>query len=355
MKHISVITLIFCFHTYAQEKYIAPGYEEAATTASQFLDSIKTSQNIPAISVAVGVNGEIIWQEAMGFANVDQQEKAELSTTFRVGSIAKPMTAIGLAILVDQEKLSWDDKVSTYVSEYADKKFEMSIRQVAGHTAGIRHYKGAEFVSKKQYNSVEESLDIFKDDKLKFEPGTEYNYSTYGYVLLSRIMEVVSGTNYLDFMDEYLFKPSGMSLTVPEHAGREERGKSGFYNKKGDKEVMAVNLSNKWAGGGFLSTPTDLVKMIHNLNNLISEETWNQLITPQTLTHGESTGYGMGFNSQTLTSLDRVLIHHGGRSMGARAYLMYLPQEDVVVAICANTSADYGAQEAYDVAKFFLK
>ena len=208
--------------------------------------------------------------------------------------------------------------MGAYLPQFSAKKYPFSIRQTAGHQSGIRHYKGLEFLSTKQYNSVRESMDIFQNDKLLFEPGTDYKYSTYGYVLLSRIIEIVANQNYLDFMSHEIFDPIGMVNTVAENAGADESKKAIVYGKRGRKAAREVNMSGKWAGGGFLSTTSDLVNMINHATQIISLPTLYTLITPQKLKSGKATDYGMGFRVSVAQSTNHTIVHHGGKSAGAR-------------------------------------
>lgn len=328
-------------------------YQTNIEEARKYIDSLKSALKIPGLSVAVGIRGKLVWSEALGLADINANTTVTPETKFRVGSISKTMTAFALGKLYDEGKLDFDDEVGKYIPQFTQKDYPVTIRQVAGHQGGIRHYRGFEFLSNKQYNSVEESLSIFAEDKLEFEPGTKYSYSTYGYVTLSRIIERIAEKDYLNYMDQEVFKPLAMSHTVAENAGRIESTKATFYAKNGKREAGKVNLSSKWAGGGFLSTPTDLVNMVNYATKIISPQTLFTLVKPQLLKDGTPTDYGIGWRN-TVTKDKRVLVHHGGSSSGARAFLMVLLNEQIVVAVCANSEADYNAKEVYRLARFFL-
>lgn len=349
------IGLIFGTSFNAKSQVIVEEYASEVQKAKAFIDSIKNAQNIPSVSIAVGFNRKILWQEAWGYSNVENNEEATINTKYRVGSISKPMTAFGLATLFETGEIDFNDPVGEYVESFKDKAYASTIKQVAGHQGGIRHYKGFEFLSNKQYNSVEESMTIFEEDDLLFEPGTKYQYSTYGYVLLSRVIEKASGQEYLDFMQTKIFEPLGMDNTVAENSGSDESQKATFYRKNGKREAGEVNLSSKWAGGGFLSTPGDLVSMVNNATKVISPQTLMTMIMPQTLAKGEPTEYGIGWRNTVVKSNGRMIVHHGGTSAGARSFLLLLPNEQIVVAICTNSDADFGLQEVYDISKFFIK
>ena len=156
-------------------------------------------------------------------------------------------------------------------------------------------------------------------------------------------------------MPEEIFKPLKMTSTFVEDAGQDESNLAKFYSSNGKREVREVNLSNKWAGGAFISTPTDLVSMINNAREIIDVQTLFDLISVQNLSDGKSTGYGMGFRISKVQANNSIIVHHGGRSVGARSFLLLLPAEQIVVAVCANSEADFGMKEVYQIATMFTK
>lgn len=356
MKRILTITVFNLLIVYVSvsQNYSDTTFAEQIEKAREMILNLKESQNIPGISIAVAKGGKIIWKEGIGYANIQDNEEVTTLTKFRTGSISKTITALALAKLYDEGKIEWSDPVSKYVSYPNAPEYTFTIRQLAGHLSGIRHYKGFEFFSNKPYESVEESLEVFKRDKLLFEPGTKYKYTTYGYSLLGRLIEVVSEQSYADYVANEILAPLRMSNTILEDAGFDESGTSIFYNKGGKREAREVNVSVKWAGGGFLSTPSDLVNMINYAGNLVSLSTLMELITSQKLQDGSTTGYGMGFRISEVQSTKQKIVHHGGKITGARPYLLVLSDQQLAIAICTNSEADYGVVETYQIAKLFV-
>src|SRR4030095_6082200 len=125
-------------------------------------------------------------------------------TVSRIGSISKTFTDLSVMQLVAQGKIKLDDEVQVYVPTFPKKAAPITIRQLLCHQSGIRHYKGQEFLSARHYATVEEALGIFKDDPLGFEPGTQFGYTTYGYVLLSRVVEAASGETFPDYLTKHI-------------------------------------------------------------------------------------------------------------------------------------------------------
>jgi CubicO group peptidase (beta-lactamase class C family) len=146
----------------------------------------------PGLSIAVGRDGKILWSEGFGFADLAAHKPVTPQTQFRIGSVSKPLTAAGLMLLMEEGKIDLDADIHKYVPDYPDKGAPITTRQLAGHLAGIRHYRGKEFYSGQHYDSIQAGLKIFEDDPLLFKPGEAFSYSSYGFNLISVVMESAS-------------------------------------------------------------------------------------------------------------------------------------------------------------------
>ncbi|MBK7869528.1 MAG: beta-lactamase family protein [Saprospiraceae bacterium] len=324
------------------ESIVDPAFQDSIIKARNYLVALKDRKNIPGLSVAVGVGGKIVWAEGFGCADIEKGEPVTLETMFRVGSISKSMTSLALGKLYQEGKLDLGAPIQQYVPYFPEKKYPITVRQIAGHQSGIRHYRGLEMLSKKHYNSVKESVNKFQNRSLKFEPGTDYKYSSYGYVLLSAAIEGASGMPYLDYMQQEIFTPLNMIHTAADDNTKNITHRANYYKAKPGKLKPAadVDLSNKWAGGGYLSSPSDLVIMMQGVNKIITPETWKLLTTPQSYYNDDKeikTDYGIGWREAMVASTGDRLIHHGGSSIGGRAMLLQIEQSGITVAICANS------------------
>lgn len=142
----------------------------------------------------------MIWSKGFGYADIENQIPVDPSLTkFRIGSVSKTLTAAAMGDLMKKDRLDPDTIVQTYVPDFPKKEYEITVRQVAGHTAGIRHYRGIEFMSSKLFKTVDEGRAIFEDDPLLFEPGTQYSYSSYGWNLISAVIEGASEEDFLGY------------------------------------------------------------------------------------------------------------------------------------------------------------
>ncbi|HMV32814.1 MAG TPA: serine hydrolase domain-containing protein, partial [Gemmatimonadales bacterium] len=141
-----------------------------AETRQAILDSM-AAHRIPGAQIAVIRDGRLVWSEGFGLADVEQQVPVTPLTRFRIASISKAVTAVGLGLLVQEGRVDLDSPVQRYVPYFPVKPWPVTVRQVAGHVAGIRHYRPGEFESMRRYPTVREGLSIFADDSLLFEPG----------------------------------------------------------------------------------------------------------------------------------------------------------------------------------------
>jgi CubicO group peptidase (beta-lactamase class C family) len=338
----------------------APQHAEAMAQARALAKQWMAERGYVGLSISVGVKGEIVWSEGFGHADLEQQVPVTRDTKFRIGSVSKSVTAAALAQLFEQGKLDLDAPVQRYVPGFPDKGKPVSIRQLAGHLAGIRHYKGDEFLLARRFNSVTESLAIFKDDPLLFDPGTRYSYSSYGWNLLSAVVEGASGQNFLDYMRANVFERLALKSMAADENDKIIAHRTRFYQRNSAGAVTNapyVDNSYKWAGGGFLSTTDDLVRFAfaHLQPGFLKAETLAVLFTSQKTNVGELTNYGIGWSVRADDKGRRTVSHSGG-SVGGTTMLLIYPDSGIVVAMAVNmSSARLGASSATQIADLFMR
>lgn len=331
-----------------------PKISEARILMKQLMDEGET----PGIAVTVSKDNKVVWSEGFGLANIEQQVPVYPSKTkFRIGSISKALTAGALGVLIKENKIELDVPIQKYVPYFPKKKYEITTRQLAGHLAGIRHYKGLEFRSMKNYHTVKSGLEMFENDPLLFEPGLLYKYTSHGFNLLSAVIEGASGKPFLEYMDEVVINHLKMDNTIADLKDSLIIYRSGFYGMNNGKIVNApyVDNSYKWAGGGYLSTSEDIVKFGNAIlfNELLPEEVKQELITSQKTIDGKETGYGMGFGSG-VNEFGRKYYGHGGGSVGGSCNLIIFPEEKLVIAALTNDSRSLMGKSLYKVAEIFM-
>jgi CubicO group peptidase (beta-lactamase class C family) len=317
-------------------------YANAIEFSRTLITEVMEASGTPGMSVAVGIDGEIVWAEGFGYANVEHRVPVWENTKFRIGSVSKPLTAAAVGLLIEQGKLDLDAPVQWYVPNFPEKRWPVTTRLLAGHLSGIRHYRGEEMLSARRYRTVSDGLEIFQGDTLLFQPGERFSYSSYGWNLISAVVEGASGEAFLSYLQENVFDPIGMTHTVAEYTDSIIPHRTGFYHRSRDGRVVNapyVDNSYKWAGGGFISTPSDLVRFgfAHFGDDLLKSETISEFWTPQATNAGESTGYGIGWS---VAVEDGVVTRagHGGGSIGGTAGFETRPQQRAAIAILGNMS-----------------
>ena len=322
---------------------------------------IVTSRQIPGFSVAVAVDGRVAWSEGFGVADAEQHVTVTPMTRFRLGSVSKVLTAAAVARLVETGRLDLDAPIQQYVPGFPKKPWPITTRQLTSHTAGIRHYAGdfqGVLSSAPHFASVTKGLTIFQDDPLLFEPGTSYSYSSYGWNLVSAVVEGASRTEFLTYMQREIFEPLNLRNTAADHVDAIIPHRTGFYRRREDGTLVHApyqDNSYKWAGGGFLSTAEDLVRFgsAHLQPGFFTERTLDMLFADQRLRSGKNTGVGIAWRISA-DSKGRRIVHHGGSIDGGRAMLMVFPESKVVVAMLANLLADFGEREAQQLGDLFI-
>lgn len=336
--------------------------EEVLISSAEKLDA-------PALSVAIGLGNEIVWAKAMGYADIKEGRKANLQTQFRIGSVSKSVTSVGMGRMMEAGLLDLDRPVQSYVPYFGEDKPDITLRQLASHTAGIRHYQvcfcfpAYESLSNKPFNTMEESVGIFATDKLLFKPGSGFKYSTYNYTLLSAAMEEASGKDFLDYMQQEVFQPLGMQQSMGDWSNKSIPNRASFYLvRKGKyRKANAVNSSYKWAGGGMLSTPSDLVKMANALLNdsFLSPNTKQELWEPILLSNGKmnpqhyALGWRIGEVAELVPEGKVKIVHHGGTITGSITLLILFPEHGMSIAMMVNRSGSSGElfTPIFDLAK----
>ncbi len=338
-----LLLLVFLIHgiqpTPAQSQAQKGSEDANIQVARQRIIDLMGAQRIPGLAVAVSIGGKTIWTEGFGFADVEQQVRVNPEQTrFRIASISKPLTATGLGILMEQERIHPDTSVAHYLPWFPAKKYRPTIRQVAGHLGGIRHYRGQENFSSTPYPDVRSGIRIFENDSLINKPGTTYVYSSYGFNLISAAMESAAGEPFVPFMQRHVLTPLGMNNTTIDRVDSLIPFRGRYYEHNG-KHSPPVDNSYKWAGGGYLSTATDLIRFGNSYltGKLLQPSTIRLLTTSQQLADGKASGYGIGWSDHT-DRFGRKVFGHSGGAVGGTSNLIVHPDSGMVIVILTNVS-----------------
>ena len=328
--------------------------------ADALLLGLINTKKVPGLAITVLKEGKVLFQKGYGHADIDIKTPIDPKTTlFRTASVSKPIAATALAYMVSEGTIDLDASFYIYVPYYPKKQYDFTIRQLAGHTAGIRAYQGIEYGLNKPY-TIKESVQIFKDDDLLFEPGTGYRYNSYDWVLVSLAMQEASGIPFEVYVQEKVLGPLGMVSTIaPERYPSHTRTTpvvsgltskiASFYskNKLGFRKAIPVNNFYKLAGGGYLSTSEDIAKFgnAYLEGTILDQTTLAPFLTAEHI-NGDSTYYGLGWQVST-DSMGRPFYGHVGNGVGGYSNFFVYPEEQTVFAILINCT-DPKVQETLD-------
>ena len=329
----------------------APAWTNAVEQARQAARTGVSQQNLPGLSVAVGAGGEIVWAEGFGFADLDTRATVTPATRFRIGDVSIPLTSAGAGLLVEKRRLNLDSVIQMYVPEFPEKQWPVTLRELMGHVGGVRTDAGDEEALEETCQRTVDGVKRFADDRLLFEPGTRFRSSSYGWILVSAAIEAAASEPFFTFMRRQVFEPLGMSATRPEAWKEAIADRATFYfprfggdTRYGPESVRDGDHACFAGAGAFLSTPSDLVRfgLAVNGGTLLQPATVELLQTPQRLTSGELTDYGLGWRLETipLAGSPAKMAGHGTKPdfIGGSAYLMTFPERGLVVAVTANTA-----------------
>lgn len=354
---LSFVVLLFASPGWAQKN--ANSFAGEIRAATDSIRQFMSKEKIPGLAICVAVKGNVVWKQGFGFADLEQQVPVDPSKTkFRTGSISKALTAAALGKLMMDNKIQVDSSIYFYLPAYPKHRYRPTVKQIAGHIGGIRHYKGDEFWIRDHYGSVHEALKIFKNDSLIYKPGTKYMYSSHGFNLLSAVLEKASGKRFLDLMNTSVFQPLNMTQTSADQNDDIIAYRARPYEIGGNgwKNAPYVDNSYKWAGGGFISTAEDISIFANAMMNgsLLKPAIVAQLTTPQKLLDGTATSYGMGF-FKGINLHNKEYYGHSGGSVGGTSQMVIFPAEQVTVVILTNLSGVDYKDLQHNLALLFMK
>jgi CubicO group peptidase (beta-lactamase class C family) len=311
---------------------------QAIADFSHYVQRQMRRDQIPGLSIGF-LKGDILWAEGFGYADLENLVPALADSAYRLASITKTFTALAVMQLKEAGKIDLDAEVQAYVPGFPHKKWPITVRQLLGHLGGIRHYRDdSSEVRIKVPKNTQQSLAIFKDFALVAEPGTKYNYSTYGFNLLGAVIEAAGGMSYAEHIRRYIFLPLGMKASrlddpvdlIPHRV----RGYRLIGGKIKNSEY--VDVSSRFAGGGTRSSVTDLLRYAKGIceGRLLQTESWKQIFTSMANRAGRMTGYGMGW--VVLPWKGHFQVSHGGSQPETRTYLTIFPTEMFAIAVAAN-------------------
>ena len=299
----------------------------------------------PGAAVVVMDDGRIVYSAGRGLADVQAKTPITPSTVFRLGSITKQIAAATLLQLVDEGKVSLDDPLSKYFPGFPRPGADATIAQILNHTVGVQSYTGIPGWMAEENTSrphtTEEMIALFRDLPVVSKPGEQWMYNNSGYVLVGAVIEKVTGKPWHQAVAERISTPLGLSTirfgaeaeTLPSMA----KG----YTQRENGAVLAqkIHMSVPHAAGGLVGSVEDLAKWGDALHHgkVVRPDSYAKMTAPTKLPGGKSHDYGFGLGFAKLRG--RPLIGHNGGIFGFVTDSAYLPQEDMFIAVFANSDS----------------
>jgi D-alanyl-D-alanine carboxypeptidase len=331
--------------------------EELVTTTASFLEELNDYEEL-SLALMITKDGVPVLENAYGLANRSFDIPNRMDTKFNLASMNKMFTAVAIMQLVQKGELDLDDKIGDHIPDYPNEEVKNSVTvyQLLTHTAGLGNIFGARYgqTPVNKYQSVDDYLPLFVGDSLRFAPGSKYEYSNAGYILLGYLIEKISGKDYYSYVKENIFAPAGMKDTdnydvqypIPNLAIGYSRSasRSKEYEYK-TTEYMKMTKGGP-AGGGY-TTVGDLIRFGDAVfGNVLLDKLHTEMLTTGKVTVDdlpEGGKYCFGLVEQYING-HRVVGHIGNLS-GIRAALKVYVDDGVSIAILSNFDRDQGAEE----------
>lgn len=297
-----------------------------------------TAQRIPGVAVAVLRGDRVVVSKGYGRANLEHDVPVSDQTMFQSGSLGKMFTAAGVMALVEDGRLSLDVPVRTYLPEAPPAWSAITLRHLLSHTSGIPDYTGDALDYRKDYTEADLSALAYAMP-LEFPPGTRWNYSNTGYVMLGVILTKTTGRPYWEFLRTRVFTPAGMpTARINTEAGIVPHRSSGYQIVDGElrHQDWVAPVLNTTADGSLLVSLRDLVAWTRAVRDrrVLSAASWTAMQTPVRLNSGRTFPYGFGWSVEQ--ALGQRVVSHGGAWQGFKTQLTRFEGADLTVVVLAN-------------------
>ena len=315
----------------------------------------------PGAAVAVTKDGEIIYKQGYGMANLEYDIPITPTSIFDIASVSKQFAGFAIATLSHEGKLSTDDDIRMYLPDIPDFGNTITIRHLLHHISGLRDWVQSLVIAGVGMEDVISFRHILKmarhQKALNFEPGAEFLYSNTGYNLLAEIVETVTGNSFREWTDAHIFKPLAMTNTHF-HDDHQMVLKNRAYSYQAAEEGQfkhAVNNTTALGSSSLYSTVEDLAKWILNFDDLRigGQEVIQQMYERGVLNDGEQIGYAFGLNIGEYRALKTV--GHSGSWRGFRSHLIHFPDQKFGVVILCNLDTFNPLSLAQKIADLYLE
>ena len=299
----------------------------------------------PGMAAIVTEHGRTVYAGGRGLANIAARTPITSRTVFRLGSITKQFTSSVIMQLVDEGKVSLDDPLSRFLPDYPQPGAAVTVRQLLNHTSGIQSYTGIPGwmveANTNRPHSTAEMIGTFSSLPLVSPPGARWQYNNSGYVLLAAIIERVTGMPWYEAVERRITRPLDLA-TIRYGVGEENVPlmAHGYTSRAGAVQpAQLIHMSVPSGAGALLGSAEDLARWAQALHHgrVVSAASYQKMIAPTLLSDGTSNPYGFGLANTQIRG--RRAITHNGGIFGFSTDSIYLPDQDLFVAVLANSDS----------------
>lgn len=310
--------------------------------ADQLLDQSFAADQ-PGVAVIVTDDGKVVYKSGRGLADLDAKRPITPATVFRMGSITKQFSAAIMLQLVAEGKVSLDDKLSKFLPDFPKPGADATIAQLLNHTVGVQSYTGipgwmVEANTSRAY-TTQQMIAEFKDLPAPSKPGEKWDYNNSGYVLVGAVIEQVTGKPWHVNVEERIAKPLGLkTIRYGELEATTPNMATGYTMASGKvAPALKIHMSVPHAAGALLGSVEDLAKWNDALHHgkVVRADLYARMIAPTVMPDGSTEDYGFGIAPREVRS--RKAVGHGGGIFGFSTDSIYLPKEDLFVAVFTNS------------------
>lgn len=314
--------------------------EQPGSIADRMLAALVEANGVPGMGAAVVVDGDVVWTGSAGLRDVQARLPVDRDTVFRLASVSKLITATAAAKLREEGRLDVDAPVQSMLPWLDSPWIALTPRQLAGHTSGMPHYQHVDADrGSTSFATVRDAVGMFETRALLAPPGESYSYSSWGYTLLSAVVEASADMPFLDYVAEHITP----GLVIGADGSGHSKASRMYDFSEGELAAIPVHdFSYTWGGGGLAATPEAIALFGSRVmsGQAVSRSTFEWMLQPARLSDGSVASdrdYEVGFGWRTGSdSNGERIVHHAGVTDGARSALVLWPRRNLSASVLSN-------------------
>ncbi len=336
IQRLFLAFLLLILHSVSGLAQSAVSQPDISTKADEYMNAVWQTKKVGG-SVLIAKSGKVLLQKGYGFANAETKAANDPALRYRIGSLTKQFTSAAIMLLQESGKLSVQDNACKYIENCPDSWKSITIHQLLTHTSGIPNITALPDwpTKKKEDLSTVQVIDLVRSMPLRFAPGSDFEYSNTGYILLGLIIEKVSGKPYAEFMRAKIFDPLKLADTGYDDGKQTGKNFASGYSKRGRDVAPAdvINMKAPFSAGALYSTVGDLYRWSEALNTtkLLSQKSLDAVFKPEKRNYA----YGWGVSTHN----GRAIQSHTGGIDGFSSYIIRVPADNSVIIVLLNNTA----------------